>query len=666
MRPWLYSAILGNGRLLVCLDETGSLAQLFYPSLDAGPHIHSFLLGIQAVSGRGGKALEGAAEWEQEVSWLTDQGWAHELSYIDGTAVAHCVSTHTILHIQVDQTMCVHHGSDAFINEVRITNLGNTAYLCKLVIYADFNFDYRQSGNTCHFDTENSMLTFFAADRYVAITCDKPISGYGCDRRGINDPDCFFQDTSSGQFNSSTYATGLVQGSVCYDLGQIDPSSTTIGQIHMCLSRSRDDLRALSTLLAQRKSYVKETTSWWQEHYRQSAPKTSSLTINNVYNRSIITLKVLTDKTGSILAAPECDPAFRSSGGYGFCWPRDGAFIGHSLDITGHHDHARAFYDWTLQVQEASGGWYQRYYTHGALAPTWGLVQFDQIGAVVWAICQHIQLTEDISYGQKIFSQLVRACEYMRRELDPATGLAPITKDLWEERDGISTYACACTWAAFNELAYLATKLGQAVAAKQWALAASRLKDAIEKHLWSTSHQRFLRGINTLIPSHSVKQLYHQQTLSEADIVSVEYAGKTQNVLAHDATVDVSILGLSIPFGVFSAYDPRIIATAEAIARYLTSPRIGGIHRYQGDRYRRGNPWIICTLWLAMQYLNSRRVEQGRSLYNWALNHRTSLDLFPEQVDSTTGKPCWVVPLAWSHAMFLLATEGWRKRGLLP
>src|SRR5258708_29471556 len=44
--PWLYSAILGNGRLLVCLDEAGSIAQLFYPHIDAGPHVRTFLAGI--------------------------------------------------------------------------------------------------------------------------------------------------------------------------------------------------------------------------------------------------------------------------------------------------------------------------------------------------------------------------------------------------------------------------------------------------------------------------------------------------------------------------------------------------------------------------------------------------------------------------------------------
>lgn len=135
-------------------------------------------------------------------------------------------------------------------------------------------------------------------------------------------------------------------------------------------------------------------------------------------------------------------------------------------------------------------------------------------------------------------------------------------------------------------------------------------------------------------------------------------------MLLSDSTVDTSILGLSIPFGVFSASDPRMRATAEAIAEQLISP-VGGICRYRGDQYCGGNPWILCTLWLALQYMDSGQEEEGYRLYNWALKHRTSLDLFAEQIDRVTDKPCWVVPLGWSHAMFLLATKECIKRGLL-
>lgn len=660
--PWLYSAVLGNGRVLACLDENGSLAQLFYPHVDAGPHVHSFLMGLQVSPPA---TLADTGTEDQEVVWLADPAWTHKLSYVVGAAVLLCTSTHSTLNIQVEQEIFVHHNCDALVNKIRYINHGTVPLTCKLVIYAGFDFNYRKSGQTCYFNTATSILCFFASDRYISLACDKPVEGFACDRGDSHGQDGIFQAVSRGQFNEHVYAFGRVQGAVRYDLGMIDAGNTTTSQVQMCFGRSFDDLSTVSTLLAQSGPGAEETVQWWQEQFKSSLPDINSTIVRDVYQRSLITLKLLTDsQTGGIVAAPEFDPEYQSCGGYGFCWPRDGAFIGHTLDIAGQYAHARAFYDWTLRTQEASGGWYQRYYMRGALAPTWGLIQFDEIGAVVWAICRHIQQTEDFAYGQKVFAPLTRACEYMRKELDAETGLAPITWDLWEEREGISTYACACTWAAFHELARLATSLERAAEAEQWTMAAARLKQAIETHLWDASLGRFLRGIKTRISAADAERLRREQVVADTNILSVTRVNKTEYMLRHDTVVDASILGLSVPFGVFPASDSRMIATAEAVATHLTSP-VGGIARYKGDQYRGGNPWIICTLWLALQYINAGDKEQGYQLYNWALEHRTPLNLFSEQIDLRMGKPCWANPLAWSHAMFLLATRECIKHNLL-
>jgi glucoamylase len=80
--------------------------------------------------------------------------------------------------------------------------------------------------------------------------------------------------------------------------------------------------------------------------------------------------------------------------------------------------------------------------------------------------------------------------------------------------------------------------------------------------------------------------------------------------------------------------------------------------RYSGDHYRGGNPWIICTLWLAQYYIQLGDRKRAVQLLDWAVDHRTRLDLLPEQIDRDTGEPAWVVPLAWSHAMYILTLAG--------
>jgi len=681
--PWLYSTVLGNGHLLVCLDEAGSIVQLFYPHIDAGPHIRTFLMGIQLlevaqpgipemqtsdphqqIQAHRTETITGKSE--ETVFWLANEGWVHELRHINGAAAVQCNSVNTTAGVRVEQTMAVHPDHDLFMNDVKVTNLRSLPVICKFVTYAGFDIDYRKSGTTCYFNIGTSMLSFFSFDRYFTITCDAPVDGFGCDKSSLGELDYVFQDASAGLFNSREYAVGQVSGATSHNFGLIDPGGSAVHRMQMCFGRSLDEVVALSSSVVQAKPGIEDTIAWWRQQYAHTQLETGSTAVRNLYDRSLITLRLLTDSaSGGIIAAPECDPDFRSCGGYGPCWPRDGAFIGYALDSIGQYDHARVFYDWALRVQSASGVWYQRYYVNGQLAPTWGLVQFDETGAVVWAMSRHVQLTGDMSFGQKAFAQLIRACEYMQGALDLETGLAPVTKDIWEERDGISTYACANTWAGFHELANLSLKLGETTEAERWASAAGKLKAAIETHLWDASRERFLCGIKTRILPHDVERLRSEPDFSDTDILEIEVAGKPRYFRRKDATIDASILGLSIPFGVFSPSDQRIVATAEAVAAYLTSP-IGGIGRYQNDPYRGGNPWVICTLWLALQDLASGQDNRALDLYNWVLEHRTSLDLLPEQVDRATGKPCWVIPLGWSHAMFILASKSLAGKELLP
>jgi glucoamylase len=681
--PWLYTTVLGNGHLLVCLDEAGSIAQLFYPYIDAGPHIRTFLTGIQVkeVVQTGVPELRTSETHQQTqafdaetitgksedaVSWLAGEEWVHELRHIDGAAVVQCISVNTTAGVRVEQIMTVHHNQDLFMNDIKVMNLRSSPVICKFVTYAGFDIDYRRSGTTCYFNIETSMLAFFSFDRYISIICDAPVDGFGCDKSSLDELDYIFQDASTGTFNGREYAVGQVSGATSHNFGRIDPGNSAAHRMHMCFGNSLDKVVTLTSSVVRAKPDIGDTTAWWRRQYAYAQLGTGSTAVKNVYDRSLITLRLLTDSgTGGIIAAPECDPDFRSCGGYGPCWPRDGAFIGYALDSIGQYDHARAFYDWALRVQSESGVWYQRYYVNGQLAPTWGLVQFDETGAVVWAISRHVQLTGDISYGQKAFSQLNRACEYMQGALDRETGLAPITKDIWEERDGISTYACASTWAGFHELSALASMLGKSSEAERWASAAAKLKAAMETHLWDASLGRFLRGLKSRIYPQDIGRLRSEPGFSDADILETEVVGKRRYFRRRDPTVDASILGLSIPYGVFSPNDPRIMATAEAISSHLTSP-VGGIRRYEHDPYRGGNPWVICALWLGLQDLAAGQKERALELYHWVLEHRTSLDLLPEQVDRTTGKPCWVVPLGWSHAMFILATQALAAQELLP
>src|SRR4029453_2683244 len=105
-----------------------------------------------------------------------------------------------------------------------------------------------------------------------------------------------------------------------------------------------------------------------------------------LYRRSLLVLEALTDRaTGGVIAAPECDPGFVHSGGYGFVWPRDFAYVLLALLAAGRAEQASSGLRWLARAQAPQGVWLQRYWTEATPAPAWSPHQLDETGVALLA-----------------------------------------------------------------------------------------------------------------------------------------------------------------------------------------------------------------------------------------------------------------------------------------
>jgi GH15 family glucan-1,4-alpha-glucosidase len=108
---------------------------------------------------------------------------------------------------------------------------------------------------------------------------------------------------------------------------------------------------------------------------------------------------------------------------------------------------------------------------------------------------------------------------------------------------------------------------------------------------------------------------------------------------------------------------------------------VGGLARYENDPYHQvskdiervpGNPWFVCTLWLAQWHIalaKSRKdLEPALDILRWAASRALPSGVFAEQVHPFTNAPLSVSPLTWSHAAFVTAFLEYadRQAGLSP
>ncbi|MGH2847997.1 MAG: glycoside hydrolase family 15 protein, partial [Thermoleophilaceae bacterium] len=168
--------------------------------------------------------------------------------------------------------------------------------------------------------------------------------------------------------------------------------------------------------------------------------------------------------------------------------------------------------------------------------------------------------------------------------------------------------------------------------------------------LWCEQVGRYLRSRPRAAVDHG------RPALGSAPEATLPAAGAALGPSAgHDPVTDVSLLGLAWPFAVTDPRGERMCSTAAAVERALALAD-GGILRYEGDTYAGGNSWVLAVLWLGLYHRRAGGRERHRRCLEYAIAHQSALGLLPEQV-GPDGRPAWVLPLAWSHAMLLLAAR---------
>jgi GH15 family glucan-1,4-alpha-glucosidase len=336
-----------------------------------------------------------------------------------------------------------------------------------------------------------------------------------------------------------------------------------------------------------------------------------------LYRRTLLVLDLLSDRrTGAVIAAPELDPDFEHSGGYGFVWGRDLAFIVLAFLAAGRDDLAGRALRWLPGAQEPEGLWLQRHWTDGTLAPSWCKHQLDETAAILFAYDAAWRALRDKRLDAELWPSARRAAEFLLGTIEE-DGIPCATADLWEEREGRHAFTAAAVYGGLRAAASMARR-HEPHLSESYEATAEVVREAIERELWSEFHGRYLRSIG-------------------------------------DPVLDVSLLGLAWPFAAVDPAGERMRATVAALVAELGGAG-GGVARYAGDTYAGGNRWVLAALWLGLW---RRQVGDAAGLersLEYAVRAQTALGLLPEQV-TDDGEPAWVVPLAWSHAMLLLAAR---------
>ncbi len=640
--PLLEQALLGNSLVLATVDSAGCWRRFFWPYLDWAQQLDGFALGVAGLPGWGPR-------------WLRGPGWSHQQAYVPDSNVLQTVSRLEGAAWHLERRQWAPAGVEALAAEIIAVNDGGAAVSLSLLAYLAMDIDESPSYNTALWDPHRRAVFFYRRGNWFAFGADRTPSAFTCAKQ----PGAWL-DLQDGLLDGEPIATGDVDAAQVWHLGELAPGDSATLRVWLVGGQGRaaaggglDALRGDSS--APIRPLGGAGASLGAADATAGAAGTTA--VEKVHSRSLALFRLVSsERTGAILGAPEYDPGFRHSGGYAYTWPRDGAYAALAMDAAGMHEQARRFYRWTASVQEPSGHWVQRYYADGAWGPSWGLLQPDQTGTVLFGAAEHYRHTRDDTFLADVYPAVARAADYLADGADPRTGLTGPGYDLWEERVGQFAYTAAATYGGLKSAAELGRRIGDR-RGQVWEDAAEALREAVLQGLWSEPHGHFLRALRLEVGEGEAVRARARGL----GVIAERVPGSLRErlCLAYDPTLDASLLGLAVPFGLVDPADRRMRATVAKLETALTNRGAGeGIGRYPGDTYRGGNPWLLCTLWLGWYLAHAGEELRAREILRWAAGCATPLGYLPEQVEVGTGRPLWVAPLTWSHALFvLLATR---------
>jgi oligosaccharide amylase len=653
---------VGNGSLLINFDERYQLRDLYYPHVGQENHAGGgpCRFGVWAeASGEGDHKLPAHLAWSDHADWHIEQ------KYLEDALTTDVNLRHDGMKIGLSCNECVDFNRNVYVRRVTVQNHHDRDRLIKIFHQQDFAMYGTRIGDTAYYDPELKGLVHYRSKRYLMATFmvggEQRVDEYATGTSGFGGAEGTWRDAEDGQLGMNAIAQGAVDSTIAAAVRVPAHGEATL-YFAILAGESRDELEQLNGWLERQtpQRVLDRTTSYWRLWTSGTGVNFGDLPedVVKLFNRSLLTVRTQIDNGGAILAANDSDIMQFARDTYSYVWPRDGALVADALDLAGYSDLARSFYSFCQRTIEDEGYFLHKYNPDGSPASSWHPwvkdgrpslpIQEDETALVVWALWRHYIRYRDLEFIRPLWIDVVvPAAEFMCKYRDENTGLPLPSYDLWEERYGIHAFTVGTVYGGLDAAACFAEAFGENDRAGKYRRAANEVREGAAKHLWNEKADRFARR---LVPKES------QQIGGIAN-------PSTEDLFEIDLTIDASLWAIP-KFWLFAPDDPRVVATMQAVEdRLWVKTDVGGVARYEDDYYHRvsddienvaGNPWFICTLWLA-DYAIARAksptdLKKAHRIFEWVADHALPSGCLAEQVNPYTNAPMSVSPLTWSHA----------------
>lgn len=617
MEKFYNEAVIGNKKMLATYSKKGELLRLFYPNVDFRQFIDYFHIGLKIN--------------DSQIIYLhEDINNVYNQQYLQDTNILKTIIENKYFKLKISQIDAITIKDDILIKKFKFINENNIDLRINFLINSKMLSSQDNPISARIFD---DTLIQYNYDYSVGIFSKEKITSYQL--HDVN------RNFASGVIGGKDYIGMSSNSAISYDLGSLKPGEEREFTLFIYMKENKGtkiEENIENSIDKIRKFEVDKKIDSIKKYWRKFVKEHINLDTSDfsekldlIYKRSILLFPLLINsETGGIIAAPEIDEERKVSGGYAYCWPRDAVFITKALDILGMCNEAKDFYiKFCKNTQSKNGMWEQRFYTNGNLAPCWGY-QIDETASVIYGICEHYKFKKDIEFLKQSIKMCENAVEFLFKyienllEIDEEDSVKKeielknkntnkievhLSYDLWEMNEGVHLYSLASIFSAFDAMIYMDEEL-------QKNNNSNRIKQEIV-----LNRKLKLEKYKDLIKKYITNNFYDEKQ-------KIFYRNLT------DKKMDISLLGIFVPFGLLSTSEKSAKNLAEKINMTLRT-YTGGYLRFEGDNYYGGkNPWVISTLWMALYYIKADKKNKAMECLDFVVKTASENGLLAEQVDN--------------------------------
>jgi oligosaccharide amylase len=636
---------LGNGSLLVCLDNFGFVRDFYFPYVGLENHVagHKHRIGFSI---------------NDKFTWLDDGSWEISLGYKPETMVGYLVCKNEKLQISVVMEDSVYNESNVFLRQVDIYNHSDEFVDVKVFFHQIFHISESRKRNTAFYDPTHNAVVHYKGRRVFIVNGrteqGTSIDDYTVGAYQFEGKEGSFRDAQDGNLTKNAVEHGSVDSVVRF-CGSCEQKKKTRIYYWITAGKSLEEAYELNEMVLRKtpEGMLHSTESYWNAWLatRSEATKILKKEHQKLYNTSLFILRSHFDNGGSVIASADSEMIEYGKDDYSYMWPRDAAFIVESLDSAGYSEITKEFFLFCQEVLHPDGYLHHRFRPDKSLGSTWHAstsqqewlkdkilqlpIQEDESASVLHALWGHYEHTKDLEFIETLYRPLIeKIAQFLIHFVDEETGLPLPSYDLWEEKIGVSTYTCACVYGGLMAAAKFSELLDKRNHMREYKDAAKKIKKAAMDHLYSEKIRSFVRG-----------------------------AFYVEGKIVQNEVIDSSTLFGLWYFDMLPQDHPMFLDTLKQVMEKLSNPEdTKGIIRYEKDNYFRStdksNPWFITTLWEAQRRLSQKEVTQADldfalQTFDWVCEHMYPSGILAEQLNPYTGESLSATPLVWSHSVYI-------------